>query len=85
METVWNFIEERSAADELKDQLHAIWYLCINHTSGHLTGFYRYCIPMEGSRPLLPAELEFFAKGTGNGKALSPAFCAPIQHNLHMY
>ncbi|KAF8349619.1 hypothetical protein F5887DRAFT_1128636 [Amanita rubescens] len=50
MEIVWNFIEERSAASELKDQLHAIWY----------------CIPMEGSRPLLTAELEFFTKGTGN-------------------
>ncbi|KAF8349617.1 hypothetical protein F5887DRAFT_914534 [Amanita rubescens] len=50
METVWNFIEKRSAAPKLKDQLHAIWY----------------CIPMEGSRPLLSAELEFFTKGTGN-------------------
>ncbi len=33
---------------------------------------------MEGSRPLLSAELEFFTKGTGNGKALailSSALC----------
>jgi len=29
MEIVWNFIQKRSAALELKDQLHAIWYLCI--------------------------------------------------------
>ncbi|KAF8325020.1 hypothetical protein F5887DRAFT_901914 [Amanita rubescens] len=52
VEIVWNFIEKRSAATELSDQLHAIWYL--------------YCIPMEGSRPLLSAELEFFKKGAGN-------------------
>ncbi len=41
-------------------------------------GHCRYCIPMEGSRPLLSAELEFFTKGTGNGKALailSSALC----------
>ena len=28
LETVWKFIKERSVAAELKDQLHAIWYLC---------------------------------------------------------
>ena len=74
METVWNFIEKRSAAPKLKDQLHAIWYLCINHICTYKesnAGFFRYCIPMEGSRPLLSAELEFFTKGTGNGKALA--------------
>ena len=27
MEVVWDFIEKRSAAAKLKDQLHAIWYL----------------------------------------------------------
>ena len=27
LEVVWKFIEERSIAAELKDQLHAIWYL----------------------------------------------------------
>ncbi|KAF8344642.1 hypothetical protein F5887DRAFT_886060, partial [Amanita rubescens] len=45
----WEFIEKRSAETELKDQLHAIWY----------------CIPMDSPRPILPAELEFFDKGTG--------------------
>ena len=28
----------------------------------------RYCIPMDSSRPLLSAELEFFNKGIGEGK-----------------
>ena len=27
MEIVWKFIKRRSAATELRDQLHAIWYL----------------------------------------------------------
>ncbi|KAF8702937.1 hypothetical protein AX14_014290, partial [Amanita brunnescens Koide BX004] len=49
MEIVWKFIEKRSSAVEMKDQLHAIWY----------------CIPMDSPRPLLPTELEFFTKGTG--------------------
>jgi hypothetical protein len=29
LEIVWKFIEERSIAAELKDQLHAIWYLIL--------------------------------------------------------
>jgi len=49
LESAWNFIETRSAETELKNQLHAIWY----------------CIPMDSPRPILPAELEFFNKGTG--------------------
>ncbi|KAF8341925.1 hypothetical protein F5887DRAFT_1217198 [Amanita rubescens] len=45
----WNFIEKKSAETELKNQLHAIWY----------------CIPMDSPRPMPPAELDFFNKGTG--------------------
>ncbi|KAF8341789.1 hypothetical protein F5887DRAFT_1135775 [Amanita rubescens] len=49
LEIVWDFIEKRSGETEIKNQLHAIWY----------------CIPMDGPRPILPAELAFFTKGTG--------------------
>ncbi|KAF8323443.1 hypothetical protein F5887DRAFT_903483 [Amanita rubescens] len=49
LEIAWKFIEKKSAETELKNQLHAIWY----------------CIPMDSSRPIQPAELEFFNKGTG--------------------
>ncbi|KAF8341016.1 hypothetical protein F5887DRAFT_888263 [Amanita rubescens] len=49
LEIAWKFIEKKSAEIELKNQLHAIWY----------------CIPMDSPRPILPAELEFFNKGTG--------------------
>ncbi|KAF8347742.1 hypothetical protein F5887DRAFT_1258347, partial [Amanita rubescens] len=49
MESIWKFIEKRSAATDLKDQLHAIWY----------------CIPVDSSQPLAPVELQFFSKGTG--------------------
>ena len=31
----------------------------------------RYCIPMDSPRPILPAELDFFHKGTGKGKSIS--------------
>ena len=33
--------------------------------------FHRYCIPMDSTRPILPAELEFFNKGTGKGNLVS--------------
>ncbi|KAF8691605.1 hypothetical protein AX14_002766, partial [Amanita brunnescens Koide BX004] len=49
IEVVWDFIKKRSAAIKLENQLHAIWY----------------CIPMDSTRPILSAELEFFNKGTG--------------------
>ncbi|KAF8343737.1 hypothetical protein F5887DRAFT_1062132 [Amanita rubescens] len=49
-EIAWKFIERKSAETELNKQLHAIWY----------------CIPMDSPRPILPAELEFFNKGTGS-------------------
>jgi hypothetical protein len=29
LEVVWKFIEDRSIADELRKQLHAIWYLIL--------------------------------------------------------
>ena len=56
---------------EMKDQLHAIWYVqFIKLFFKWLEGqcFNRYCIPMDSPRPLLSTELEFFSKGTGNGK-----------------
>ena len=28
IEVVWDFIEKKSAATKLEDQLHAIWYFC---------------------------------------------------------
>ncbi|KAF8333697.1 hypothetical protein F5887DRAFT_893261 [Amanita rubescens] len=49
LEIAWKFIKKKSTENELKNQLHAIWY----------------CIPMDSPRPILHAELEFFNKGTG--------------------
>ena len=70
LEVVWKFIEERSIAVELKDQLHAIWYLIlILHMLLGDQASCRYCIPMDSPRPLLPTELEFFNKGTGKGES----------------
>ena len=30
LEAAWQFVQERSTRAELKDQLHAIWYLCFD-------------------------------------------------------
>ena len=74
MEIVWKFIEKRAATTELRDQLHAIWYFCWFFTllDDHI--FPRYCLPMDSTRPILPAELEFFNKRTGKGKFNHPFF-----------
>ena len=70
LEAVWGFIEKQSTTIEMRDQLHAIWYVCIGSLDDWLTNvFDRYCIPMDSPCPILPAELEFFVKGTGNGKS----------------
>jgi hypothetical protein len=70
LEVVWDFIEKRSTAAKLKNQLHAIWYLSylLSIQIADLS-FNRYCIPMDSSRPILPTELDFFSKGTGKGEA----------------
>jgi len=69
IEIVWKFIEKCSAEMQLKNQLHTIWYLQWYWTFSHIDqAIHRYCIPMDSPRPLLSAELEFFNKGTGNGK-----------------
>ncbi len=71
LQDVWKFIERRSAAIEVGDQLHAIWY-SLHFLHGQFVNIFihRYCIPMDGSRPILPSELEFFTKGTGKGKLM---------------
>ncbi|KDQ59352.1 hypothetical protein JAAARDRAFT_127458 [Jaapia argillacea MUCL 33604] len=48
MQTVRNFLKERSDRELLKDKVHAIWY----------------CVPMDDPRPLSPPELSFFKEGT---------------------
>ena len=69
VEIVWEFIEQCSAETQLQDQLHTIWYLQWHWTFAHIDQvIHRYCIPMDSPRPLLSTELEFFNKGTGNGK-----------------
>ena len=37
MEIVWKFIEKRAAATELRDQLHAIWYICFSSLNYFMT------------------------------------------------
>jgi len=71
LDIVQDFIEKRSAVAQLKDQLHAIWYLpiCTSKQMTDLAPNTRYCIPMDSACPILPSELEFFDKGTGKGKS----------------
>ena len=47
--------------------------------------FLRYCIPMDSPRPLLSAELEFFNKGTGEGKCKGDKVASFICSKPHMH
>ena len=68
LDAVWAFIQKQSAEIEMRDQLHAIWCVVISSLHDWLTKpYHRYCVPMDSPRPVLPAELEFFNKGTGKG------------------
>ena len=68
LEDVQKFIERRSASTVTRQQLHMIWYFVLLWFYGAgKCNYYRYCIPMEGSRPIQSEELKFFTKGTGAG------------------
>lgn len=65
------FVCERAKEKDLRNQVHVIWYNwsfqmfpCTNQNY-----IQRYCIPMNDSRPITNAEVQFFSRsGTGNGK-----------------
>ncbi len=63
-ETVlWNWVEETAACYLVK-----VCYWLFTWPTEQGVFHTRYCIPMDGPRPLLDAELQFFSKGTGKGK-----------------
>ena len=70
------FIEKRSRARNVNEQLHAIWCVCVlalRRTkfldAGKFYFLSRYCIPTSDDRPITKAEKMFFNEcGTGLGK-----------------
>jgi len=71
---VRRFIEQRSKAKKVNEQLHAIWCVCLHlETTNFLmqanSFLSRYCIPTSDDRPITKAEKMFFNDcGTGPGK-----------------
>ncbi|KAH0583396.1 hypothetical protein H2248_009023 [Termitomyces sp. 'cryptogamus'] len=67
---VKNFIKNRAHGMHLKDRIHVIWYLSfLDLTRAAITHrlLQRYCIPLNDSRPVTKAEIEFFSEcGTGH-------------------
>ena len=79
LDAVWEFIQKQSAEIEMRDQLHAIWCVVISSLHDWLTKpYHRYCVPMDSPRPVLPAELEFFNKGTDKGVLSLVLFVLPL-------
>jgi hypothetical protein len=68
LKAVRSFIEYRSRASTLAEQLHAIWCvtlfypICCNNASSQ-----RFCLPVDDDRPFPEAEMAFFMQGTGLG------------------
>ena len=74
LKLVQQFIEKRSKARNVHNQLHAIWCVCtylyrsIFLTGGKKIVLGRYCIPTSDDRPITAAEKKFFNEcGTGIG------------------
>lgn len=70
LSTVQRFVDERStAAKNLRNQLHAIWYqcCCFGHTTWISDIFFRMCLPLDDCRELFESERDIFRllKGTG--------------------
>ena len=70
IDDVLSFLQEKTKANEVKDQIHAIWCiffypLMISH-SRHV---FRFCFTPDVSRPLLGLEQMFFNEQLGwNGR-----------------
>jgi hypothetical protein len=54
LKTVQAFVRRRSRERELKDRLHAIWFVLLGtQSSKFMNLLFRYCIPMDNDRPSL--------------------------------
>ena len=63
LQEVLSFIEEKSKSKEVDDQLHAIWLVLLSVyilATDRRFCVGRFCFVLNGARPLLPLETEFF-------------------------
>jgi hypothetical protein len=69
LDDVKSFIDSRAKATNMRDQLHAVWYIRCLALLVHTNVFAsRYCLPTDSNRPLLAADQVFFDEcGTGKG------------------
>jgi hypothetical protein len=59
LKIVQEFVRRKSREPQLKDRLHAIWFIFFGiHPSKFIRLFVRYCIPMDNTRPEL--DLKYF-------------------------
>ena len=87
LDDVKKFIKQRAKEKKLRDQIHAIWSVNYLHSAMKYRPFaFRYCIPMDSSRPYTKAEDDFFSKvGTGKGNEgfYSMMFIYLLSYNCH--
>jgi len=58
LEIVQNFVRRKSRERQMKDRLHAIWFVLLSSYGSEFTNFARYCIPMDNDRPEL--DIKYF-------------------------
>jgi hypothetical protein len=71
LSNIQRFVHERSlAATDLRDQLHAIWYLCVvsDMPIRFSDTFFRMCLPLDDCRELFESERDIFRLLKGMGK-----------------
>ena len=60
VQDVLSFIQEKAKAEEVKDQIHAIWCVLSPPWCGATDNAFRFCFAPDVSRPLLGLEQRFF-------------------------
>ena len=83
LQEVLSFIEKKAKSTNVDDQLHAIWSVSLFrlmywslmvHSCGE-----RFCIVLNGARPLFPLETAFFETArAGKGLSISPSYKSQI-------
>jgi len=63
---VLSFLQEKTKAKEVMDQIHAIWWVLLNLPwSGTTDNVFRFCFTPNVSRPLMGLEQRFFNEQVG--------------------
>ncbi len=71
LQEVLSFLQEKAKVNDVKDQIHAIWYVLLILPSFDATdNVFRFCFTPDVSRPLLGLEQRFFNERLGQNSKI---------------